>query len=152
MKTSKKTKLALAILLMCLLPGFLPGIQAQDFDPDSINVLIEEGKLSIGESWQMGHKATGKLDTVKAEIVIAVSEVELTETTKYKYPIKTLVVIEGYIEREKYSYYGDRMPNQLPNNGGIYDDYYITKRYLDKDKNEIKEYVWMARELGKNSG
>ncbi len=30
MKTSKKTKLALAILLMCLLPGFLPGTQAQD--------------------------------------------------------------------------------------------------------------------------
>jgi hypothetical protein len=100
-------------------------------------------------SFEMGHFPTGKLDTVKAEIVIAAKEKKINEGLKYIYPEKTLIVIDGFIEREIYSYSGDPMPNGLPNNGGAYDDRYITKRYLDENKNEIKEYVWIARELDK---
>ncbi|MBU2061726.1 MAG: hypothetical protein KKH44_07765 [Bacteroidetes bacterium] len=108
------------IFLICWLCFFLPGVKAQEFN--------------IGE-FRMGHYATGELDTVKVEIVINAKNI--------------LTVKDGFIEREKYSYAGDRMPNGLPNNGGAYDDYYVTKRYLDENKNEIKEYVWMSRELGK---
>ena len=83
------------------------------------------------EGGYMGHKATGKLDTVKAEIVVNRDGV--------------LKVIDGFVERELWSYCGDRMPNGLPNNGGVYDDYYITKKLLYSDKTEIKEFVWNSR-------
>jgi hypothetical protein len=132
----KKIKLKVASILFvwlsALLCFFLPEVKAQEFN--------------IGE-FRMGHYAAGKLDTVKAEIAIAIKEIRINDELMYRYPRRTLVIIDGYIEREKYSYSGDRMPNQFPNNGGAYDDYYVTKRHLDEDKKEIKEYVWMAREL-----
>ena len=110
------------VSLTCWLVGVLP---AQDFK-------IGGFKMSYG------HQPTGKLDTVKAEIVLNVNGV--------------LKVIQGFIEREKYGYCGDRMPNGLPNSGGVYDDHYVTKRYLDENKNEIKEFIWLLRELvGKTS-
>jgi hypothetical protein len=81
----------------------------------------------------MGHMATGRVDTVKAEIVVNRDG--------------ALRVIDGFIEQEKYAYYGDRMPNGLPNNGGVYDSYYVTKRFLYSDKTEVKEFVWNSRAL-----
>jgi hypothetical protein len=134
MLQKRKFQTVFVIALICWLCFFLPEVKAQEFN--------------IGE-FRMGHYATGELDTVKAEIAIAVKELRVNDELMYLYPERTLIIIDGYIEREKYSYSGDRMPNGLPNNGGAYDDRYVTKRYLDEDKNEIKEYVWMARELGK---
>lgn len=80
-----------------------------------------------------GHQPTGKLDMVKAEIVVNANGV--------------LKVIQGFIEREKYEYNGDRMPNGLLNIGGVYDLSYVPKRYLDENKNEIKEFIWLSREI-----
>lgn len=91
---------------------------------------------------RMGHYPTGILDTVKAEIVI-----ETGQTFSLEHTRKILMIVDGYIEREKYSYCGDPMPNGLPNNGGAYDDYYVTKRFLDENKNEIKEFIWLSREI-----
>jgi len=132
MRTKVITRTVYAILLSCLLAGFLPDVKAQEFN--------------IGGNFTMGHRPTGQLDTVKAEIII-----EATQTYSLDNTRRTLQIVEGYIEREKYGYSGDRMPNQLPNNGGVYDDYYVAKRYLDENKNEIKEFIWLSRELGKNS-
>ena len=112
--------------LICWLCFFLPDTKAQ------------------------GHYATGKLDTIMAEIITTAITTERDNPNIKGFTIiKKLVIIDGFIEREKYSYMGDPMPNGLPNNGGVYDDYYITKKYLDNNLNEIKGYVWMARELGK---
>jgi hypothetical protein len=98
--------------------------------------------LIMNKSFQFGHYPTGELDTVKAEIIIESPQTYSLDNTR-----RTLQIVEGFIEREKYSYCGDRMPNQYPNSGGIYDAYFVTKRYLDENKNEIQEHVWMSREI-----
>jgi len=88
-----------------------------------------------------GYNPTGEFDTIKAEIVVAIKEVKIDNVTKFIFPSKTLIVVDGYIEREKHHYCGDRMPP------GQYDNRYVLSRYLDKDKNEIKDFVWIAREI-----
>lgn len=93
-----------------------------------------------------GHYATGEFDTVKAEIAITQQDVKMMGLN-----YKPIIVVEGFVVREKYSYIGDPMPNGLPNNGGIYDDYFIEKKYLDRQKQEITENIWMVKQLGKNS-
>ena len=120
-KIKQRTKLA-AIAVGCIFMLAFADETTKYHDGND-NFLIKGG--------YMGHQATGKLDTVKAEIVVNRDGV--------------LKVIDGFIERELWSYYGDRMPNGLPNNGGVYDDYYTTKRLLYSDKTEIKEFVWNSR-------
>jgi hypothetical protein len=83
-----------------------------------------------GQSFVLGsgYRETGKLDTVRAQILI---------TTCDNCPAKSII---GYAERKQKKYFGDPMPP------GNYDDIYIVIRYLDYRKNPLPKSttVWQA--------
>lgn len=113
--------------------------QAQDstykgfiaLNDSSIKLITAGSGLSLWPG-SYGYHKTGKLDTVKA--VLLITDCDNCQSKS----------VSAYAVREQSTYFGDRMPTQPPTD---YSDYWSVKSYLDSRKKTFPSTVtiWDCR-------
>ena len=138
-KCSKCSLFARPALLLAILMLVAVFCKAQDSTHkglialnDSSFKLITAGSGISLWSGSYGYHKTGKLDTVKA--VLLITDCDNCQSKS----------VSAYAVREQSTYFGDRMPTQPPTD---YSDYWSVKSYLDSRKKTFPSTVtiWDCR-------